>query len=196
MDEGDCDSNHECKSHLFCGSNNCPGALGFLSSVDCCEPRGDKTFLFIVIQSLSISFRFFFHLLTESCAMNYCQDGVQIYFATETQQYTYQPIYGHYELQPNDVKGRPYMKMGAFGFWWNGLDQWNIGLDTDKGQSYGYGRYKTEVFCPHQLSEWHWQMWDGSNWVVDSNVGIKCKCIFIQTKQSSLNFIIKIDNFS
>ena len=26
-DEGDCDSNDECKSHLFCGSNNCPTPL-------------------------------------------------------------------------------------------------------------------------------------------------------------------------
>ena len=42
VNEGDCDSNDECKSHLFCGSNNCPGSLGFSSSVDCCEPKGDK----------------------------------------------------------------------------------------------------------------------------------------------------------
>ena len=45
VDKGDCDSNGECKSHLFCGSNNCPSSLGFLSSVDCCEPKGDKTLL-------------------------------------------------------------------------------------------------------------------------------------------------------
>ena len=41
VNEGDCDSDDECKSHLFCGSNNCPVSLGFLSSVDCCEPKGD-----------------------------------------------------------------------------------------------------------------------------------------------------------
>lgn len=46
--------------------------------------------------------------------MNYCQDGLQVNFATETQQYIYVPIYGHYELQPNDVNGRPYFKMGSF----------------------------------------------------------------------------------
>ena len=40
VDEGDCDYNDECKSHLFCRSNNCPGSLGFSSSVDCCEPKG------------------------------------------------------------------------------------------------------------------------------------------------------------
>ena len=27
VNEGDCDSNDECKSHLFCGSNNCPASL-------------------------------------------------------------------------------------------------------------------------------------------------------------------------
>ena len=41
-DEGDCDSHDECKSHLYCGINNCPNSLGFLSSVDCCEPKGEK----------------------------------------------------------------------------------------------------------------------------------------------------------
>ena len=39
-DEGDCDSNEECQSKLFCGSNNCPNSLGLSSSLDCCEPQG------------------------------------------------------------------------------------------------------------------------------------------------------------
>ena len=41
LDEGDCDSDDECKSHLFCGSDNCPTLLGFSSSIDCCEAKGD-----------------------------------------------------------------------------------------------------------------------------------------------------------
>ena len=53
INEGDCDSNDECKSHLFCGSNNCADSLGFLSTVDCCEPKGNKTFLYM-FQSLCI----------------------------------------------------------------------------------------------------------------------------------------------
>ena len=53
VEEGDCDSNDECKNHLFCGSNNCPGSLGFLSSVDCCEPEGGKLLL-VIFHSLSI----------------------------------------------------------------------------------------------------------------------------------------------
>ena len=47
VDEGDCDSDNECKNHLFCGSNNCLDSLGFLSSIDCCEPKGYKTLLII-----------------------------------------------------------------------------------------------------------------------------------------------------
>ena len=39
-DEGDCDSNEECQSELFCGSYNCPNSLGLYWSLDCCEPQG------------------------------------------------------------------------------------------------------------------------------------------------------------
>ena len=56
VDEGDCDSNDECKSHLFCGSNNCPGSLGFSSSVDCCEPKGDKS-----IKIINYIIHFYYH---------------------------------------------------------------------------------------------------------------------------------------
>ena len=35
--EGDCDSNSECQSSLFCGYNNCPVSLGFDSEIDCCS---------------------------------------------------------------------------------------------------------------------------------------------------------------
>ena len=126
--------------------------------------------------------------------MNYCQDGLQVYFATETQQYTYVPIYGHYELQPNDVNGRSYFKMGSYGLWWDGIIMWWIGFDSKKGQSIGIAAYDQDVFCPHQLSEWDWLLWDGINWywsAAGNDLGITCKCIFIRTKQS-LKFISKI----
>ena len=116
--------------------------------------------------------------------MNYCQDGLQVYFATETQQYTYEPIYGHYELQLNDVNGRPYFKMGSLGFWYDGLGFWWIGSDSKKGQSFGFARYLKDVFCPHQVSELKWVLFDGYNWYADlygNDLVITCKCIFIQT---------------
>ena len=88
--------------------------------------------------------------MTESCALNYCQDGLQVYFATETQQYTSNgPIYGHYELQPNAVNGRPYFKMGSFGFWWDGIQFWWIGYDPDSnnvGQSFGVAYYEKDHY--------------------------------------------------
>ena len=114
--------------------------------------------------------------------MNYCQDGLQVYFATETQQYTYAPIYGHYELQPNDVNGRPYFKMGSFGFWYDGLGFWYIGFDSMKGQSFGIAYYYKDIFCPHQLSELNWFLQDGTGWSWyggGNDLVITCKCIFI-----------------
>ena len=85
--------------------------------------------------------------------MNYCQDGVQVYFITEPQ--SYRPIYGHYERQPNDVNGKPYFKMGFFGLWWVGAF-WVIGYDGVKGNMQGIAIYPKDVFCPHQLSGWEW----------------------------------------
>ena len=118
--------------------------------------------------------------------MNYCQDGLQVYFATETQQYTLVPIYGHYELQPNDVNGRPYFKKDSFGFWYDGLGYWWIGLDSEKGQSIGYAFYDKDVFCPHQLSGLNWILTDGNYWYVAGNdLVITCKCIFIQKQKNS-----------
>ena len=114
--------------------------------------------------------------------MNYCQDGLQVYFATETQQNTFAAtIYGHYKLQPNDVNGRTYFKMGSHGFWYDGLGYWWIGYDSAKGQSIGAASYVKDVFCPHQLSDFNWLVLDGNNWYTAGNgLGIKCKCIFIQ----------------
>ena len=109
--------------------------------------------------------------------MNYCQDGLQVYFATETLQNTYfAPNYGHYDLQPNDVNGRPYFKMGPYGLWYDGLGYWWIGYDSMKGQSIGFAYYEKDVFCPHQLSELEWLLWDGNNLSPAGNdLGITCK---------------------
>ena len=114
--------------------------------------------------------------------MNYCQDGLQVYFATETQQYTYVQIYGHYELQPNDINGRPYFTMGAYGLWWDGVNNWWISLNSYVGQTEGYAYYGKDVFCPHQLSELEWSIYDGNDWYSDtdgSDLVITCKQIFI-----------------
>ena len=114
--------------------------------------------------------------------MNYCQDGIH---ATEAQQYSSIPIYGHYALQPNDVNDRPYFKNDEFGLslglWWDGIGFWWIGYDGDKGQKLGFAYNVKDVFCPHQLSELDWWVWDGNLWSTEGNdVILTCKCIFIQ----------------
>ena len=125
--------------------------------------------------------------------MNYCQDGIEAYYGTETQQYTYGPIYGHYELQPGDVKGRPYFKKGIYGLWWDGIVDWWIGLDSDKGQSIGVAHYSKDAFCPHQLTEWNWFLLYGFDFVnAEKDLHVNCKYIFVkhnQIRPTTLKFI-------
>ena len=117
--------------------------------------------------------------------MNYCQDGLQVYFAAE---YANAIIHGHYELQPNDVNGRPYFKMDIYGFWWDGIDTWHIGDDIHKGQTFGLAYYYKDVFCPHQLSELNWVFFDATNHYSAGNLlSISCKCVFIQTRLKMSN---------
>ena len=109
--------------------------------------------------------------------MHYCQDGLQVYFATETQQYTYASIYGHYELQPNVVNGRPYFKKSLLGLWYDGNGYWWIGLSDNKGQSFGFAAYEKDVFCPHQLYEREWLLWDDVDWkYAENDLVTTCKC--------------------
>ena len=110
--------------------------------------------------------------------MNYCQDGIEAYYETETKQYTYASIYGYYELQPGDVNGRPYFKMGTKGLWWDGIHQWRIGKDSNKGQSIGYAKYTEDVFCPNQLTDPNWRLYDVSDWkAAGKDLSISCKYI-------------------
>ena len=110
--------------------------------------------------------------------MNYCQDGLQVYFVTETQQYFDVKIYGHYDLQPNYVNGRPWFKKGGLGLWSDGK-YWFIGSVSDIGQPFGTANNQKDVFCPHQLSELNWILWDGGTvgtWYdAENDLGITCK---------------------
>ena len=129
--------------------------------------------------------------------MNYCQDGIDIYDGTVTQHCvhncTYAPIYGHYELQPFDVNERPYFKKGTHGLWWDRIGDWWIGSDGSKGQSYGLAYYTKDVFCPHQLTEWNWVVFDGNYWKkAGKDLGISCKYIYVKHNQigpTALKFI-------
>ena len=136
----------------------------------------------------------FFTILTDSCVLNYCQDGIEAYYGYETQLHTYASIYGHYELQPFDVNGRPYFKKGIHGLWWDAVGNWIIGHHTEKGQSIGIAFYNMkDVFCPHQITEFHWVLLDGDNWkAAGKDLGINCKYIFVkhnQMRHTTLKFI-------
>ena len=128
--------------------------------------------------------RFFISILIESCVLNYCQDGIKVYYGTETQQNTFLQIYGHYELQPFDVNERPYFKKGTHGLWWDRIGDWWIGSDGSKGQSYGLAYYTKDVFCPHQLTDWNWKINDGTDWYdAGKDLGISCKYIYVKHNQ-------------
>ena len=143
---------------------------------------------------LSTKFNFFFPLPTESCVKTHCQDGLEVYFATDTQEYTYAPIYGYYNVQPNDVYGRPSFKitMGKeVGLWWDDpTNRWIFGLVGSEGDGVGVGYNPLDVFCPHEFSEdchhdgncyeganWlRWGLLEGSDWILaNRSVGITCK---------------------
>ena len=54
------------------------------------------------------------------------------------------------------------------------------------GQPFGIAHYEKDVFCPHQLSELNWRLWDGNNlYPAGNNLVISCKCIYIQNKTES-----------
>ena len=83
--------------------------------------------------------------------MNYCQDGIQVYYKTETKEYP-MPIYGHYKLDPSDVNGRQYFynEVEDYGIWWsNGY--WFVGRNALKGQPTGDAYYATDIFCLYNL---------------------------------------------
>ena len=82
-----------------------------------------------------------------------------------------------YELRPDNVNGRPYFKYHFFGIWWDGVDSWWFGLDSQKGESMGFAYYEKDVFCPHLLSESGWIVKTSADtWGLAGNgFGINCK---------------------
>ena len=98
-------------------------------------------------------------------------------------------------LQPNNINGKPYFKNPTVGYsmWWDGVRSWYIGIDTTAGQTYGFGYYNKDVFCPNQFSEGDWMLWNGDVWFRAGNVlVVTCNCIFICTKKDILNFLLKV----
>ena len=143
--------------------------------------------------------------MTESCSKNYCQDGLQVSFATESQEFDFGPggLYGYYELKPNQINDRDFFikpsangQLALWSMWWDGVDSWRIGSAAVAGDaSGGFGYYSfTDAFCPHQFSEGEWRLIDLNNGAMQragNHLVINCNCIFICTKKHILNFILK-----
>ena len=123
--------------------------------------------------------------------MNYCQDGIEVDHqcdASDCDKIDDENIYGHYELQPDDVNGRPYFRMGSKGIYWDGIDKWWIGADSSKGQSIGLAYYVKDAFCPHLLTEWNWKVLDeGTMRPAGKSVVISCKYIFCKAYRIPVN---------
>ena len=126
----------------------------------------------------------FLPLLTELCANNYCQDGLQVYLATEKPKQNYPPdMFGHYVLQSYDINERPFFKTSSFGFWWDGIGKWWMGYSPDGdivGQPFGNAFYQKDIFCPDQLSSVNWMYWNYQMWSdVGNDIAITCKCFHV-----------------
>ena len=94
-----------------------------------------------------------FSLCKDSCKMNYCQDGLEVFFGWETLEFTpVVSLYGYYEIQSSVVNGRSYFKKASLGMWWDGFSKWYIGYDSMKGQGIGFAYCNEDAFCPNKLT--------------------------------------------
>ena len=127
--------------------------------------------------------------------MKYCQNGILAYFDTETQPTNVNPYghLGHYELQPNDVNGRPYFILGDNGLWWDGSRSWWFGPTYSPGHAFGSAYVKQDVFCPHQLSGPIWQVYKNGDWSnAGNNLLITCKFSFTKKTQGLTLILTKL----
>ena len=114
--------------------------------------------------------------------MKYCQDGIDVYYDTDEQEYTWwYDIYGHYEIQPDDVNGRPYFKSvrWSYGIWWvNG--QWTFSTLNDIGTISGFAFSNYQLSnCPYQLENQEvWSVEEASGWET-ANKDLLIRCMFL-----------------
>ena len=104
-----------------------------------------------------------------------CKKGVEVYFGTETQEYS-RNIYGNYTIQPDLINGRAYFKKGDHSIWWDGDDCWMIGSNIQKGAPAGFAYIQKDVFCLHTISEFKWTLaWgDDDHREAGKALGVRC----------------------
>ena len=109
--------------------------------------------------------------------MNYCQDGIYMYYETEEIQYTYANLGGHYKYSKK-VNGRPYFTNEEYGIWWsNGY--WLIGTNELIGQTDGHAYYWKDVYCPSQIEMKDWMMLEQDGWILHRSITFITKCKYI-----------------
>ena len=90
------------------------------------------------------------------------KDSISIYYDTETNEYTYQPlIFGIYYLQTELINGRKYYKKDKYAIAWAGELGWFICLDDTKGNSKGYARMYKDVQNLHNTNDF--KLYHGGN---------------------------------
>ena len=75
--------------------------------------------------------------------------------------YNYNPkIYGHYQKMNFLVNDRSYFRKGIYGFWYDGMGCWYIGLDRYRGLIRGFAYYSHSrgIFSPNEMSGWKWKI--------------------------------------
>ena len=83
-------------------------------------------------------------------------DGISIYYDTETNEFTNEPeFYGFYYLQAKLINGQKYYKKDGYAIsWGDGKKAWCIGDDFDKGKSRGLAYLRKNVQNLHNTTGW------------------------------------------
>ena len=67
-----------------------------------------------------------------------CCTSIEVYYDTPNIEYSYTSIYGFYEIQYDLINGRFWYKNDGRSIWWDGIDDWRLGLTDVKGSNRGY----------------------------------------------------------
>ena len=118
------------------------------------------------------------------CCFNCSCMMVEVFYATETQEYTFLPeIFGCYMKSSEKVNGRNYYTSiaydGELGIWWEkSLNIWMIGSAKDKGTLKGLGYNNKNVECLPEHIDWNWVLYHNSNGGEWKQVGkgLEVKC--------------------
>ena len=158
-------------------------------------------YLYIIVE---ISY-FYAPLIPTNVLFLECCDLIQVFYGSTNQEYTYANIYGYYVRQEDLINGRAWYKNEGRSIWWDGTDDWMIGLTTEKGGTSGYASLRNDGSCLPKISNPKWILWDGS-WNDAGSQDVKIQCGFkptghyklfmsIDGKYTSISKSVLIENY-